>query len=360
MIELPCQNFLFFILLLFHNLKTSSAIYKDAPQSRQLTAKSSGVAGSDTKELRLENICSGTSKQELYIHRDSSTVFTFNSSTPFTCHLELELFHVKGKYGFFVVFEEMHLSGTWPHKCGRDTVQFGRDNLIFDSFRSDKYCGVLDKLELKGDEKQFNKRVYKEDVDREMDIWINIPSRTSESRLTLTVTPYKKACSSDDSTYIPCYKDVNCHNNVTCLKEKSESICVKHDLFCDGRVNCPYQQGEAADENSELCYNLKGEAVPLALLIILLIFIGAAVIIIYIMITRFTVCGKRPRTTTSNAPQHVVPADELEMSFCNPTTPASPLNPPPYSEVMLNPLNPPDDPPRYCDIVKQSTDIIRQ
>ena len=155
---------------------------------------------------------------------------------------------------------------------------------------------------MQGDENEFKKRVYTENIDREMDIWINIPSRTIQSKLTLIVTPYKKVCGgSHPGGYIPCFKQIDCNYDDNCYKAKAESICVKKDLFCDGRVNCPYKHGEAADENSALCSGLKGTAAPqLALLIILLILLGAAAVFIYIMMRQFTVCGRKPRSSVTS------------------------------------------------------------
>ena len=78
----------------------------------------------------------------------------------------------------------------------------------------------------------MNTRIYTEDSDREMDIWININSPEDgqeEKTLTLVGTPVKKTCKCHDSQYQKCgYR----------------SSCVRKELFCDGRVNCAWPDRE--------------------------------------------------------------------------------------------------------------------
>ena len=54
------------------------------------------------------------------------------------------------------------------------------------------------------------RRIYNEEEDREMDIWINIGrwagrgGEEGEKSLTLVVTPFKKSCATRDSLYQQC------------------------------------------------------------------------------------------------------------------------------------------------------------
>ena len=128
----------------------------------------------------------------------------------------------------------MHLS---PMKeCEEDYVQFGRDILFITSYRSRKFCGVIDgtfpmrnktaKIEPSALVTPMKKRIYSESSDQEMDIWVkmNVPSSVSSQKtLSFVVTPFKKTCSSSDSSYQKCGKTRK---------------CVRAQLFCDGTVNC--------------------------------------------------------------------------------------------------------------------------
>ena len=128
----------------------------------------------------------------------------------------------------------MKLSGT--KECEDDYVQFGRDILFITSFRSKKYCGVINgsfpttnkssKAELPISVTPMSKRIYSESSDQEMDIWVKmtVPSpMATQKTLSLVVTPFKKSCSSTNTSYQKCGKS---------------GQCVRTQLFCDGTVNC--------------------------------------------------------------------------------------------------------------------------
>ncbi len=74
----------------------------------------------------------------------------------FRCHLELEV--PNKDYGFHVYFEEMNLVGNEKigdnddkdddnEKCSTDFVQFARDDLIFTTYKSDRFCGAMRKID---------------------------------------------------------------------------------------------------------------------------------------------------------------------------------------------------------------------
>ena len=119
--------------------------------------------------------------------------------------------------------------------CQTDIVQFGRDILFVTTHLSKKFCGVVglpvsegvngvNKFTFPGS--RLETRMYIEDSDRELDIWIHIRSPDDdleEKLITLVVTPVKKTCKTKDRNYQKC---------------GHRSSCVRKELFCDGRVNC--------------------------------------------------------------------------------------------------------------------------
>eukprot|EP00092_Neocalanus_flemingeri_P006749 GFUD01007291.1.p1 GENE.GFUD01007291.1~~GFUD01007291.1.p1 ORF type:complete len:346 (+),score=62.36 GFUD01007291.1:348-1385(+) len=198
---------------------------------------------------RLDRVCSANgSKTRLNVKHEVVSVFTFNSSfvsgNSFKCHLELYL--PSSSYGFSVFIEEMSLSGSSLSGCGEDSVQFGRDILFVTTHLSQKYCGEVElpvprsKNGVMSFDFPFTplaRRIYNEEEDREMDIWLNINTRDVEDNrhktLTLVVTPFKKSCASRDSLYQQC---------------RFSTKCVRRELFCDGRINCAWPYVEPADE----------------------------------------------------------------------------------------------------------------
>jgi hypothetical protein len=102
----------------------------------------------------------------------------------------------------------------------RDYVQFGRDVLFVTNFQSQKYCGLRPKRDLiRKDENEAAEigkpRLYVEENDREMDIWLTVKmSEDSEEwrprNLTLVVTVFKPGCGSKDNYFRACPNTQNC------------------------------------------------------------------------------------------------------------------------------------------------------
>jgi len=353
------------------------------------------MQGSMTRQIQLEAVCNGDNKVVIDLQKRSTSavVLTFTGKTAasqFQCHLELEVLS-KG-YGIVVFFEEMHLGGSWPNQCGGDYVQFGRDRLIVTTFTSKKFCGTVEAPVPKSQELGHHKglsfpktpltdknRLYVESEDREMDVWLNVNTGRLPKNLTLVVTPFKKSCMNE-------YDLLKWRK---CQKYSRRSYCVKKDLFCDGRVNCPVGETEATDEKAIDCEALYAKTQPgrnIPKVVIIIIVIALAAIIVFILYTaarKFGVFGKvrsyaetqiqpsrsssRPRDSSSSSPviresyrrtgsSHTetaqIPGDPIPE-----TIPMSqlPLHPPPYSEVVGYPQ---EDPPKYSDIMAQSSDIV--
>ena len=170
-------------------------------------------------------------------------IFSFNSSSSdlqiLRCHLELSV--PSSLFGIAVFIEEMSLDGSAHSGCKTDFIQFGRDILFVTTHLSQKFCGVVDppvstkvngvtKLSFPGSIPKT--RTYREDSDSEMDIWVHVSSpheEQEEKSLTLVVTPYMKTCRRTDRQYQEC---------------GSSGPCVRKELFCDGRVNCPWTDAQ--------------------------------------------------------------------------------------------------------------------
>ena len=162
-------------------------------------------------------------------------VFSFNSSDSnlqtLKCHLELSV--PSSLFGFSVFLEEMSLAGSVQSGCPHDFVQFGRDILFVTTHMSSKYCGDIETpltTDIAGVTNihfpvtPLASRIYREDSDREMDIWIHVTKEDQvEKILSLVVTPVMKNCKGKGRDYKQCgYRE----------------SCIRKELFCDGRVNC--------------------------------------------------------------------------------------------------------------------------
>lgn len=199
---------------------------------------------------RLEKMCSANGSKVRSNIGTEVNVFTFNSSTlpglapsVFSCHLELVL--PSTLYGFSVFIEEMSLGGSQGGVCRRDYLQFGRDILFLTTHKSRKYCGEVEPPVSTVREEgvtsfQFPttplaNRIYSEEDDMEMDVWLQIElsEPVPDKSLTLVVTPFKKSCASRDLLYRQC---------------RYSTKCVRKELFCDGRINCAWPYSEPADE----------------------------------------------------------------------------------------------------------------
>ncbi len=81
------------------------------------------------------------------------------------------------------------------------------------------------------------RRIYTEEVDKDMDVWLKVTNGEGWPKsLTLVVTPFKKFCGSKDVEYRQC---------------RYSTKCVRKVLFCDGRVNCAWPYSEPAGRLSD-------------------------------------------------------------------------------------------------------------
>ena len=258
-------------------------------------------------------MCSLTSGKKVRLATDPLTVkfLAFNSSFPLQCHLELSL--PSSLYGFNVFIKELSLSGSQHSGCFEDFVQFGRDILFVTTHVSEKYCGDI-KLPVYKVQKTRRKvnfgdisaerRFYIEENDREMDIWVQIGSKTSRNKiLNLVVTPFLKMCGENDDGWKKCIDRRN---------------CIRKDLFCDGQVNCLEDETECKVDikNKKNSFDLNRDKI-----VSLSVILGA--IIVSIMIT-VILCIKRKRKT--NFQNSVQRSSEVI-----PSCPPPPQLPPPYS-----------------------------
>ena len=87
----------------------------------------------------------------------------------------------------------MSLAG-YDSGCQEDYIQFGRDILFLTTHKSRKFCGSIEKPSIKADGEMQSlklitphlaKRIYEEKEDSEMDIWVQINTRSNEIK-TLT------------------------------------------------------------------------------------------------------------------------------------------------------------------------------
>jgi hypothetical protein len=186
---------------------------------------------------RLDTVCSHNGKKVDMPMENDAKVFTLNSSSLtspyFSCHLDLSL--PSSSYGFSVFIEEMSFSGSGS-ECSEDFLQFGRDILFVTSHLSGKYCGKVarprQETYLAVPSLYISQRNYVEEYDSEMDIWLHIkvlPNHTGPYKtLSLKVNPFKYSCNVKDDLYRKCGKS---------------GTCIKEELWCDGRENCPTTGG---------------------------------------------------------------------------------------------------------------------
>jgi len=249
------------------------------------------------------------------------------------CHLELELSYKT--FGFAVFIESMKLDTT--KDCKKDFLQFGRDFLLFTSHKSDKKCGTIPAA---GDLGRMSvedrrRREYIEATDKEMDIWISVrpPAYGQERKeLKLIVTPFKKSCGSQDNHYRKC---------------PGTNRCIRHELFCDGIVNC---DGHSKDENEESCLNSSLGSVdvfPSIPIIILIVVFGIVGLMILIFVVRWLSLILRGRPAQLGPEVERRALRELSPSAPSQTSAPLPYNPPSYSEVMAVQYK--DDPPKYTE-----------
>ena len=153
------------------------------------------------------------------------------------------------------------------------------------------------------------------------------------------VTLYKKTCGDQDGEY------VSCINSAT---------CIKRDLFCDGRVNCPGHHGHPADEaechhhdadqdDLEVSWTWQGFVISIFLLgLLVIVIICTSLGLKKIMNTSKTKeCSTQRRQLEellaadflpqiSSCPHHEPPPYSTEYQFTSHEQPELPREPPRY------------------------------
>lgn len=322
---------------------------------------------------RLEKLCSANGSKVRSSIGTEVNVFTFNSSsanlgssrTVFSCHLEL--FLPSSLYGFSIFIEEMSLGGSQGGGCRRDYLQFGRDILFLTTHKSRKYCGEVEPPVATVRQEGVTgfdfpltplaNRIYSEEDDMEMDVWLQIElgEAALDKSLTLVVTPFKKSCASRDLLYRQC---------------RYSTKCVRKELFCDGRINCAWPYSEPADEvycresskpevSSWSMSDLPVIVLVLLILLTVLLGLGCALRRFSRHQEKFPAgCRQvrhRDRAVLTRTTQREVMEAVMEEQFL-PSCPPLHL-PPPYSSLPaapalprpLHPLpaSPPSSPPQY-------------
>ena len=119
-----------------------------------------------------------------------------------------------------------------------------RDRAFITTYRSQKFCGYRPNnngfLRKAGKGSNLT-RMYVEERDHEMDLFIKISKRHITTRpryLRMTVTVIKKNCGSKNPFYRQC---------------PHTSHCIKREFFCDGRVNCAWPNAEAGGTDETKC-----------------------------------------------------------------------------------------------------------
>lgn len=321
----------------------------------------------------------GKMKQSLYLHNQAHQ-FTFNTTNkePFKCHLELHLH--SDNFGFSIFINSMRLDTD----CNKDFLQYGRDWTFITSSKSDKICGILQPYETEVFEsssqrlKSLKAREYIESTDKEMDVWlaVNPPGPGEPAKyLSLTVTPFKKKCHEGDQYYRKC---------------PGSERCIKHELFCDGIVNC---DGEPKDEQEEYCLVNSSInnvdmflSIPILILIIIFALLGVMFVIFMIRLLFITLNSKRQQSGSSNEGErralqnyspsprsHLTPESpnrglaglQTRLTTIHPDRASAPPptsnnqlppHPPSYNEVMGVEFK--EDPPKYTETPEEAHLVI--
>ena len=298
---------------------------------------------------RLEAECVRNNNKLRFNLQQDVNIFTFNSSNflldSLNCHLELVV--ASPEYGISVFIEEMSLSGS-VSSCPDDYLQFSRDILFVTTHASRKYCGIIEHpvsqtvggvSTITFPATPLSGRVYSEEEDMDMDMWLQVRNiqgrRGNEKFLTLVVTPYRKTCKNNEEF-------ISCVNYASCIKK---------DLFCDGRVNCPAHIGHLGHPvDEEGCEELdnKEEASGGPGLELLLFFgvISLSFGICCILILKRIKDSSKMRTCSAERQQleEIVMADNPPQIF--PSCP--PSLPPPYScQPNIQEQQRYREPPRY-------------
>lgn len=223
--------------------------------------------------------------------------------------------------------------------------------MLFTSHKSVKKCGTfppaLDPRTMSGEDKR--RREYIEATDKEMDIWISVKKPKygeGGKELKLIVTPFKKICSSEDSSYRKC---------------PGTNRCIREELFCDGIVNCDKDEQEDSCLKSSLGNVDVFPSIPIIILIVVCGIVALMLVIFLATWLSHKLRGGRAeagpegerralRELSPTAPSHSSRSVELEAppaSLPSQTSLPLPYNPPSYSEVMGVQYK--DDPPKYSE-----------
>ena len=86
-------------------------------------------------------------------------------------------------------------------------------------------------------------RMYVEESDSEMDLWISVSKGKLHSNpkprvLVMTITVVKKNCRGSSRFYRQC---------------PHSPYCIRREFFCDGRVNCAWPDAEAGGTDEVQC-----------------------------------------------------------------------------------------------------------
>jgi len=304
----------------------------------------------------LEDVCGTLGfKQSLYFNK-RPVIFTYKSREKLSCHLELHL--RKREMGFYVFIERLQIETT--PECNTDFLQFGRDNFIFTSYVSEKYCEDIEHVdEVLNEEKRLAKynfkntsleeREYVENVDDEMDIWLKIgPAHGRERKeVVLLVVPYEKNCANSDDSYRGCHS-----NSINCFEKE---------LFCDKILKCDILD---QSEQRSCRHDKNASILPVALIIllsvlstILAIFIVCCGIVCFGLIRRKHShrVGRREAHEDIEGTQHeqeseIYDVDQtVSRSEFLAVAPEYTSSPPTYEEVM-NSRDKESPPPNYSKI----------
>lgn len=302
-------------------------------------------------------------KQSLYFNK-KPIIFSFKSREKLNCHLELHLKNTQ--MGFYIFIERLQIQTT--KECSTDFLQFGRDNFVFTSFVSEKYCETIEyPAEVSEDKKlirydfkntSLEKREYIEDVDDEMDVWLDIrPARgKNRNEVVLLIVPFEKYCNIDDDFYRSC---------------PSNSInCFETELFCENVLKCDIMDEEEQSYCSRNYNSRNILPIPLIIIIVTLstimaIFIACCIITMWLRFVKHQqnvhideeglaeeVTRREQHETFDNNPsndpwlQFEALASAPQM---NPDISVTYSNPPTYEEVMAT-IGKDTPPPNYSQI----------
>ena len=253
-----------------------------------------------------------------------------------------------------------------------------RDFVFLTSHKSEKKCGKIESTDYIQDEEgkiigkdfgktPFTRRSYVEEIDAEMDMWIEIfPTHGNYTKLIeIVITPFRKECYNSQKLrdFRPC---------------PGTTKCIRSELFCDGVVNCPEMPKNEETEHCGIELEIVEEYynVPLVM-IVLLVVLFLISLVAYFMRDIFVICrylaGKRPsddRLSGANTfrinnerrddSQHIQSRHDSHsdsrqnthgITTCERSNQIGvgisplPLSPPAYSDIIQN--SPYDSPPSY-------------